>query len=757
MRVKTLMVAMLCLGMLGCSSDAEKMTSHLEKGQAFLKQEDYKSAEIEFKNVLQISGNNPAAYKGLAEVHLKLGNTTEAFKDYLHIERLMPEDLAIKRKLATFLFLARRFDDAKERIDAVLAKEPQDVEMLFLNAGYQEQKGDAAGAEALFRRIIELDNTQTRAHLALARMLEDRGDEAEAEEHLNHAVKLDPKDTFSIQKLFAHHVRKKDFEGAEAILRKAISENPQDANLRLLLGNFLFTRQRESEAETAYREAVELDPKNPKPLMVLAGFHESMGHNDQALELYEKAASLAPDEPRILTTLARFHLQRGAMDKATEYVDKALAKNPDDAQARLIRAEMLTSQRKFSEAVPLLDKLLTEQPENPRIHYFKGVAEFGLGHPGPAQEALRAALKFPPPQPKARLLLTQLYLQERNYDEAVQMAQETIADMPESYDARVMLGDAYLYKGEPDKARESFEALVNMAPNNPLGHYRLGIAQRATKNNDKALTSFEKALSLNPKLMDVFSSLVLLHAGQGRYKEAFAACERQIAQVKDIPAAVGMVYEIQGGLHMARKEMDAAEASFQKALEVNPNAIRPYYGLANVYLMKNEADKAASQFETLATKNPNEVRPVMMLGILNDMQGKYEDARRHYRGALAIDPNFAPAMNNLAYLIAEHGGELTEALALAQNAKAAMSDDPGIMDTLGWVNYKMGSHAVAVNELEASVKLLEDNPTVHYHLGMAYAALGNTAGAKQHLDKALELDPKSKEAPAIRDALKSLR
>ena len=83
---------------------------------------------------------------------------------------------------------------------------------------------------------------------------------------------------------------------------------------------------------------------------------------------------------------------------------------------------------------------------------------------------------------------------------------------------------------------------------------------------------------------------------------------------------------------------------------------------------------------------------------------------------------------------------MDEALKLAQVAKAKLPDDPGVMDTLGWIYYKKGLYGNAVQELSDSLDALPDNATVNYHLGAALFKKGDTAQAKSVLEKALSLD-----------------
>ena len=146
----------------------------------------------------------------------------------------------------------------------------------------------------------------------------------------------------------------------------------------------------------------------------------------------------------------------------------------------------------------------------------------------------------------------------------------------------------------------------------------------------------------------------------------------------------------------------------------------------------------------------------MLLGIIYDMQKRFDLAKKHYNAALSINPNFYPAANNLAYLIAERGGNLNEALSLAQKAKEMLPNDPNVMDTLGLVYYKKGLYDSAVDELSDSVKKDPDNAVVHFHLGLAYYKRGDKALAKTELETALKLDNKFDNSDEAREILSNL-
>jgi tetratricopeptide (TPR) repeat protein len=121
------------------------------------------------------------------------------------------------------------------------------------------------------------------------------------------------------------------------------------------------------------------------------------------------------------------------------------------------------------------------------------------------------------------------------------------------------------------------------------------------------------------------------------------------------------------------------------AIEENPDFMPPYYALARIYLSGKQQQKAIDQYMAILEKNPNQAGPHMLLGTIYDMQKQFDMSEKHYRAALDIDPQFAPAANNLAYMLSSREGDIDEALKFAQVAKEKLPDDPSVMDTLGWI------------------------------------------------------------------------
>ena len=129
-----------------------------------------------------------------------------------------------------------------------------------------------------------------------------------------------------------------------------------------------------------------------------------------------------------------------------------------------------------------------------------------------------------------------------------------------------------------------------------------------------------------------------------------------------------------------------------------------------------------------------------------------------FERSLKLDPNNIDALNNLAYIIAEQGGDIDQALVYATRA-LGLSNDPGIADTLGWVYIKKGQTEKAILTLIEIINLYPDHTSMsafQYHLGIAYAQRGDKVAARNALNAALQSKPGESEKIEIQALLKKL-
>jgi tetratricopeptide (TPR) repeat protein len=195
-----------------------------------------------------------------------------------------------------------------------------------------------------------------------------------------------------------------------------------------------------------------------------------------------------------------------------------------------------------------------------------------------------------------------------------------------------------------------------------------------------------------------------------------------------------------------------AESMLRRTLELDAGFVPALNSLGALYIKMNRLDEAIAEFRRMSEKRPDDPTPYMLIGMVEDRRKNYDASTEAYKHALTINTENAFAANNLAWNYAEYGkGNLDEAVRLAQGVVQKFPDEPGYADTLGWVYYKKGLHAAAVEQLQKAVRQTTarrtDSATYRYHLGLALAAAGRKPEARQQLQQALNMTKGNKLSP----------
>jgi tetratricopeptide (TPR) repeat protein len=391
------------------------------------------------------------------------------------------------------------------------------------------------------------------------------------------------------------------------------------------------------------------------------------------------------------------------------------------------------AKRETMSAVEDFRKVLSLEPSSAPARHQLALAHLQAGNFHQARLELRETMKLAPSFLEASLLLSELDIQSGAVRPAIDDLEKIIARRPDALAAYALLITGHLAARDPIRAATTARALTKADPREPRGPYLLGLALLAQGERAEARDQFERALSLSPGFVEPLSQLVSLDLAARQPDGALVRVTKQITVVRESAAHQMLLSQV----HVARNESRAAEAALLKAAELDPRLTGPYVGLGLLYAQTGRHEEALAKLTEALRINPQDLGLVMARGIIHELIGDIAKAREAYEKVLAINPRFAPAANNLAWLHSEHGGEREKALALAQTAKDVAPDDPRISDTLGWILYRRGAYQRALSLLQESAAKLPHNPQVQYHVGMAYAQVGDQVSARKALTAAV--------------------
>ena len=216
-------------------------------------------------------------------------------------------------------------------------------------------------------------------------------------------------------------------------------------------------------------------------------------------------------------------------------------------------------------------------------------------------------------------------------------------------------------------------------------------------------------------------------------------------------------------------ELGRSEALFQMdrtdaAVEVLNALVRDYPLLSSVHTALGDAQRRLENYEeavaaytdALALVDQTRERSWFLFyvrGISNDSLDNWTEAEADFRQALVLRPDQPQVLNYLGYSLVEQRRNLDEALDMIERAVELRPDSGYIVDSLGWVLYRLGRFDEAVAPMERAVELEANDSIINDHLGDVYWMVGRTREAEFQWSRALSFGPEPAEAERIRRKL----
>jgi tetratricopeptide (TPR) repeat protein len=807
------LIASLALALLGCQSDSERAAEHLKRGAELLEAKQFEQAIIEYKNATKLTPNDAAAHYGLAKAFLGNKDARNAYWELQETVRLDPKDVQARIDHGEFLLLQgnEELEQAVASGDAIIAADPKRWEgyglkgralaalgrhaeagdafkqgvdvapdqppIVLLWANSLKQQGKVEAAEGAYKRLAELaPGFGTSAALA-GFYAGQPGRDADAEAAYRSALaQAKPEERVFATTVLANYLASRQRQAeAEQVLRDAIEATPDSTDLIYALAAFLGQQGRAADADAMIEQATQAQPNKPEPWLVLSAHRGRQGKLEEALAAAEQAVKVAPESElaqlrraEVLVDLGSLKGDEARLEQAEDTYDAILAKDENHPEANFVKAKLAMVRRDYPGAIAALRRTLERRPEMAQAWFLSGSAKFLSGDRAGARADAQEALQRQPNFVEAVTLLARAHAALGDHALAVEAGNRALA-LGARADMRIAVAQSLVQLGqrkdalaelakipEAERGADSYfavgrvhliEALSLAAEaRDPRGNVvKPEVNQRADAELAEARTNLERALALLPDNPDVIASLASIDLRQGRGEDSLA---RVSAASRAAPKDAALA-RLQGDLELALGKPEAAEASYRRAVDADPNGLESYGKLAGLYTRLGRANEVIRTYEAALAKNPKSGELHLVLGTLNEAQGRVDDAIVHYEKAIELNPDLAAAKNNLAYWLAERGTDLDRALDLAQEAKAVLAKNPrtnpASADTLGWVFYKKNLPDAAVNYLREAVGGFDPSypqdratrPQVRHHLALALVAVGEKQEAASEWKLAL--------------------
>ena len=551
------------------------------------------------------------------------------------------------------------------------------------------------------------------------------------------ALKADPGATFLTDELSDLYIQAGQTRTAVLEAEEAIRQNPDDLTARRILGR-IYTRmigdpqQRKinedmvKRAIEQYRKVGEKEPSDLDTWLMLGRLYKVAQNSVDAEKAYRKALELDPNNEDAMTGLAMVYADLGDNKSASEMLRKVADKNPG---MRTLTALAGT---------------------------YEQMREYAL-----AAESLKKALEFSPgSNPELKRALAQNLMLAEQYDEALKVYQELLAEDPKDAQSQLRVSQIYRQKHDFAKAREASRKALEIDPENLEVRFNDVNLFEAEGKTAEAITLLKDMLGSTRKQsynagekanrVALLERLGVMYRSNEQPREAVAAF-REIGELDATlgPRVAAQVIET----YRAAKDYAKAEREADEAAKKHPDDRTLRMVRASVLAETGKPAQAVEELKTLLDgKSDREIQlsiaqahekarnyaemakaldaaeklseskdeketVLFMRGAMYEKLKQYDAAETEFRKVLALNPGNASALNYLGYMLADRNVRLSEAQQLIQKALDRDPNNGAYLDSLGWVYYRMGKLEEAEQTLRRALERFPRDPTIHDHLG----------------------------------------
>ena len=529
------------------------------------------------------------------------GRTAEAIESYEAAARIDPGNLPLLLKLAQACVDAGRFDDAKRRVDAILASSRDQPTARFIAAQAAFGKKDyRAASEAIVPSIQQAPRDGKAQMLAGLIALElARTDEAEL--HLREAVALLPKSIDTRRALADFYVRKHDATKAEETIAPIFASAPGDPRV----------------AEIAARIAL------------------LQGDAVKASKAYDQVDATRPDRTEATLKAAALKFAAGDDAGALARLRTASGANPDDVDldAALIAGYLQVRQPR--DAVVAWNALVARRPQDARIYDIRATIDLAAGDRAAARRSMEKAFELDPGDLTAAGGLAKLDLDDHRVDDARERLRRYVAAHPGRSDATLQLVQVERGNGgDDDTVLALLSAARKAAPRAPeviraLATYYVehGEAQRALVTADEGLAIAPG----DPALLEVVGRAALATGSATRATATYKSLTAMNVESADYPAALGTAW-------LSAGDPEAALAAFRLSLTRQPDRVDLHRSMTGALLAAGKADEAARLLFEINRLSPKSAALPELDADIKLALKQYPEAIAAYRRVLETTP-----------------------------------------------------------------------------------------------------------------------
>ena len=631
-----------CAALQACGGAEGRRARALELGQQYLEDRNYTKARVEFSNALQIEPNDADAryYAALASEKLNdLRAAAQGYQGALNVDATHALALAAMGRLFVFSGLA---EHGRETVEKGLAAHPGHPELVVVRAAADLALGREEEAVAGARQVLALEPDHEYAVALLAGIHRSRGEGAQATELVEGALERLP-DSVDLRTVLAQlYLDLRNNDGAERELKRIIELQPAELAHRQRLVAFYAGTGRSEAAEATLRELVALEPDNVEHKIALVSYVAAQQTFDAAERELTAFIERDPDDEQLRLAAGQFYESRNLPDDALRLYAQVVASAGLDApglSARNRIAALHVRAGRIAEAEPLIAAVLEENPRDNDALVLRASLALAADRAGDAITDLRAVLR----------------------------------DQPDSSPLLRTLARAHAQNNEPDLARENYRRAIEVDPAN--GQVRVEYAEYLSRRgeHEEAKPLLEAVVKAEPGNVAALETQFHVLGALGDTAGAANAAHAIVTLNPEGPLG----YYLEGLVQETARDLPAALASYERALEKEPRGAEPLGAISRVLVTSDRRPEARARLERVVAEYADHAVALNLLAELLLSEREYDRSIALADQAIAVDVRWWLPYRTKAFALLAKGAK-EDAKEVYRLGLSTSGDVPGL-------------------------------------------------------------------------------
>lgn len=528
----------------------------------------------------------------------------------------------------------------------------------------------------------------------------------------------------------------------DAVASQAQGYTPRQSDgpiFQIMLAEIAATRGDLATAVESYRSAA-LQSADPAVAERATSLAIELQQWDIAAQIGEHWATLVPDDLRVQQLLIGVYVRAADAVQAANALERVLDMSGQSFDDGVTSVLAVLKQHADSElAVEVAEVLAERHPDSGMAFYVLGQLRMDRSDWDGALSALDRSIALQPNFGRAQIARAEVQRQRGEMEDGFDRLQRFVDVNPDDIAAKQGLVQMLVAMGRDERALEVLDKVYDSHLDQALLAYNLGLLALELEALERARKFFEQAVSLEPDRADGHYFLGRISDYHGEQADAIAHYDRVTTGVNVFDAALRAA-ELEGRSQSLEAGLDRLQSL--RGLASDVGVARIALSESGLYQHYEDFDGARTSLDSALESYPNDNRLRYARGLLLSRLGDFRGFEREMRGILADEPDNAQALNALGYGLVERNAQLDKAAELIGRAIVLEPDDPAIIDSQGWLYFRLGELDKAREYLERAFALMQDSE-IAAHLIEVYWELGDRHAARELYEKAHLADPNS--------------